>query len=101
MSKNLYCPKCKVEFWGDPLKDKSTDMNDYKNDCSCGCGYIFTFKDFEKAMGYGSISRGIAEATDFVKDLKTIIKKHTINTYLDARFHIREDFKNLLNKHNL
>ena len=101
MSKNLYCPKCKVEYRGNPLKNKSIYWNDYKNDCSCGCGYIFTFKDFEKAMGYGSVSRGISEDTDFVKDLKTIIKKHTINTYLDARFHIREDFKNLLNKHGL
>ena len=63
--------------------------------------YIFTFKDFEKAIGYGSVSRGISDDKNFVGDLITIIKKHTRNTYLDARFHIRKDFETLLKKHEL
>ena len=88
MSKNLYCPKCKVEFWGDPLKDKSTDMNDYKNDCSCSCGYIFTFKDFDKAMG-------ASEDKEFIKDIKLIIKKNTRNMYSGAMFKIKDDLKDL------
>ena len=100
MSKNLYCPKCKTEYCGESNSVKQSG-NDYKNDCFCGCGYIFTFKDFEKAIGYGSVSRGISDDKNFVGDLITIIKKHTRNTYLDARFHIRKDFETLLKKHEL
>ena len=48
MSKNLYCPKCKNEYFGE-VKSANPYWNDYKNDCSCNCGYIFTLKDFEKA----------------------------------------------------
>ena len=100
MSKNLYCPKCKTEYWGE-IKSVKQSWNDYKNDCFCACGYIFTFKDFEKAIGYGSVSRGISDDKNFVGDLITIIKKHNRNTYLDARFHIRKDFETLLKKHEL
>ena len=39
MAKSLYCPKCKVEYWGD---DKGA---------KCVCGYLFTETDKRKAMG--------------------------------------------------
>tara|TARA_R100001591_G_scaffold117417_1_gene136818 strand:- start:1545 stop:1823 length:279 start_codon:yes stop_codon:yes gene_type:complete len=92
MSKNLYCPKCKTEYWGE-VNIKDT-WNDYKNDCSCGCGYIFTLKDFEKA-------KGVSEEKNFLKDLQSIIKKHTKNTVIDAHFHIRDDFNKLKEKYML
>ena len=93
MSKNLYCTKCKTEYWGD-VKSATNTWNDYKNDCSCSCGYVFTFKDFEKA-------KGISEEKQFLKDLKSIINKHTKNTIIDAHFHIRDDFQVLLKKFSL
>ena len=93
MSKNLYCPKCKVEYWGE-VKSANPYWNDYKNDCFCGCGYIFTFKDFEKA-------KGISEEKNFLKDLQNIIKKHTKNTIMGAHFHIRDDFNKLKEKYML
>jgi len=93
MSKNLYCPKCKTEYWGE-VKSANPYWNNYKNDCFCGCGYIFTFKDFEKA-------RGISEEKNFLKDLQNIIKKHTKNTIMDAHFYIRDDFNKLKKKYML
>ena len=39
MAKSLYCPKCKIEYWGD---DKGA---------KCVCGYLFTETDKRKAMG--------------------------------------------------
>ena len=93
MSKNLYCPKCKNEYFGE-VKSANPYWNDYKNDCSCHCGYIFTLKDFEKA-------KGIEEEKQFLTDLKLIIDKHTKNTIIDAHFHIRDDFQLLLKKYLL
>jgi transposase-like protein len=41
MSKNLYCPKCNIEYWGEA----------YKATCQ-SCNYVFTNKDKQQALGF-------------------------------------------------
>jgi len=41
MSKNLYCPKCKVEYWGDTEGAKCT-----------ACGHIFKNWEFNVCTGH-------------------------------------------------
>jgi|TARA_R110000744_G_scaffold139373_2_gene250375 hypothetical protein len=40
MSKNLYCPKCKVEYWGEGRRAVCNS-----------CKYVFTNIDKQKALG--------------------------------------------------
>lgn len=40
MSRELYCPKCNQEYWGE-----------YEN-AKCGCGHTFTKEEKDIVLGY-------------------------------------------------
>lgn len=40
MSRELYCPKCNVEYWGE-----------YEN-AKCSCGHTFTKEEKDSVLGY-------------------------------------------------
>ena len=43
MSRELYCPKCDSEYWGDVEK--------WTAKCEC-CDYIFKEKEIKEALGW-------------------------------------------------